>query len=57
MTWYRIVTPFAVGGVAVRCGRVMTTPPIFKWMIGKAWASVRLWIHGKGYEYSRLESK
>lgn len=47
--FYRIVLPYAVGGIEVRDGRVTDeVAPIFKWMKGKTPLAVHRWVKSKG---------
>lgn len=46
--FYRIVLPYAVGGIEVRGGLVTDeVAPIFGWMIGKQATTVASWVKRK----------
>ena len=40
--------PFACYGIEVRGGRVITAPPIARWMVGQGGLAVRRYVAGKG---------
>jgi hypothetical protein len=40
---YAVDAGYAYGGVIVEDGKVISAPPIFKWMIGKEWGQVLTW--------------
>ena len=59
MAMYRLVTPYAVGGIEVHMGDrgkeiVTLTAPIFEWMIGHDWDAVEHWIGTKGFTVEQL---
>lgn len=44
MSLYQVDTGYACAGVVVGTeGAVIDAAPIFRWMIGKQWASVKRW--------------
>lgn len=45
--WY-VTLPYATGMVTVHKGRVVSTPPIFRWMIGMQWIDCKATIASKG---------
>lgn len=49
-TTYQVDLSHACFGVMVdnQTGRVVEAAPIAKWMIGKFYTEVRLWVEGKG---------
>lgn len=48
--WYRVVLPYAVFAIAVSVvtGKVVDAAPIGRWMIGKSYKEVAIWINRKG---------
>lgn len=45
--WY-VTLPYATGLVTVEQGKVVKTPPIFRWMIGMQWLLCKDQIAKKG---------
>ena len=41
---YRIVLPYACGGLIVRDNIIIDSAPIFKWMINKRLSEIKKWI-------------
>ena len=53
-TMFYVSLPYACAGVEVKDGVVTRAAPIFRWMIGKRWNSMRRWAERKGAEIVEL---
>lgn len=56
MNWYYINLSYATFGVAEEDGKVITTPPIAKWMCGKSIEHVTNWVLSKHGEIIKLRN-
>jgi len=45
---FLIDLPYACFGIEATLGRVVTAPPIARWMRGKDLPTIRLWVFRKG---------
>lgn len=52
---YRIVTPYAVGGITVYAGKVDFAPPVFRWLVGKSFEWLRQYAQQKNFTIESLE--
>lgn len=55
---YRVILDYACGGiVVVTNGRVTDAPPIYQWMIGKTFTSVKASVIKRGGQITKGDAK